>query len=230
MIPVPAPGPLLPDRRRPAAGCGSRSRGRRPGRPARRRRPPRHARACARWSAPPARSGTRCGRGCRAARRRERRQVTRIPASRDSSISLEGRPTSGCGGSRRIPGCFPQHADHRAQVLERLVRGGRGSLPPPARPPPATHPAGTPGHRRAATAARSGGPARRASRARSGPVRRRGPARPAAAARSRPARRGRAATARADAGSGRTCPSVSTTPMTSHESTSATRYGLLLLE
>ena len=143
-------------RRRPAAGCVPRRQpvagppldaGRRPRRP---------ARACGRWSAPPARSGTRCAR-----RRRQRGPGRRTRSSSvdphagragDSSTSSAGRPR------RRLrPACrrvavarlVAQHADHLPQVLQRLRARWPGSRRRPRATSAAGRPGGSPARRRA---------------------------------------------------------------------------------
>ena len=80
-------------------------------------------RACARWSGPPARSGTRCARRSRGRRRASSADRIVMPAARDSSTSSGTSASVGSGrSSRLVAGHAAQHADHLAQVLEGGVR------------------------------------------------------------------------------------------------------------
>ena len=89
----------------------------------------RRARACRRWSAPPARSGTRRGRRRgrpgRAVRPAGQRRRS-MPASRDSSTSarqvVEARLRGRAARPRRLAAA--QDADHLPQLVERLPAGG----------------------------------------------------------------------------------------------------------
>ena len=88
------------------------------------------ARACGRWSVPPGRSGTRCGRSPSGRRRRRTaasRSATRMPAARDSSISAGRSASVGCGrsGARRR-GSSRSTPITVAQVLQRLRGRWRG--------------------------------------------------------------------------------------------------------
>ena len=103
------------------------------------------------------------------------------PATRDSSISAGISASVGCGGSgpaRRGPSrstpMTSRSSSSAACALERMTAAACGDLLGRRRRD------GTPARRRAGSAARRGGPGRRASRARCAAARPRGPARRAA--------------------------------------------------
>ncbi len=129
--------------------------------------------------------------------RRLSQSCTQVPASRDSS-TRRGRSAKSGRGTRRslavVELVVAQHADHLAELFQRLVRS-RGAADHPAAPKVARarRRAGTPSPPRKWPAGRAGGRARRAFRGppaapRSGLRRRAGPGRP------RPDRRERVAT------------------------------------
>ena len=171
---------------------------------------PRPVRACRRWSCPPGRSGRRSGPTASGTARvggERSSNSTCIPPRGPRRPAPGGRRTSAAGARAARRSRVAEHAEHAAQVGERLVgvvADDRGA---------GAHLVGgevvAEGQRAGvhARSARSGGRARRASRGRSGRARCRGPGRPGAPARPRPARPGGAASRSARGGSRCTCPS-----------------------
>ena len=166
-----------------AACCGSRPVS------APRRTPPapspaRRGRACARWSAPPARCGTRCARpparrapGCppRPARPGCPPRWTPRPARRNPRPRATRLRPARCAGCRPDPAARPAPGSRPRAVPPPPAGSARRARSSAARRPAA--PSGSPGASR-----------RRASRRPAGPAPRRGPARPADAVPVRPAR------------------------------------------